>query len=195
MVERSKQGRGAGPKGSTVKASGKDGPQIIDTTGHRWSDEAEAVFLDGLSASCNVTRSAAAAGFSTAAIYSRARRDPAFKQRWGVALAHGYHRLEALLLQRAAEALEGYAPDPDLPVPPVSFKDAMAILKMHHATVAGDGKRRGSVARPRSLEEVHRSILTKLEAIEAMRLAGGTKTEDGQGDGGSAAGQGGDGSR
>ena len=96
------------PSGAGVLV-GKDGPQVIRGTGKRWSEEAEAVFLDHLAASCNVTVSAKEAGFSPEAIYRRRRNDPAFAQRWQAALEQGYARIEALLVQRATEALEGFA--------------------------------------------------------------------------------------
>lgn len=144
---------------------GKDGPQRIRSTGKRWSDEAEAAFLDHLAASCNVTASAAAAGFSSEAIYRRRRNDPAFAQRWQAALEQGYARIEALLVQRAAEALEGFAPDPETPIPEMSVKDALAILGHHRARVEGGPRSRRQWARPRSLDEMRDSILRKLEAI------------------------------
>ena len=44
----------AGPAGTALRASGKDGPQLIASSGKRWTDEAEARFLDSLAASCNL---------------------------------------------------------------------------------------------------------------------------------------------
>lgn len=68
---------------------GKDGPQLIRTTGKRWSEEAEAVFLDHLAATCNVSIAAAACGFTRFTAYKRRRRDPGFARRWDEALAEG----------------------------------------------------------------------------------------------------------
>lgn len=144
---------------------GKDGPQLIRIEGRRWSDAAEARFLDHLAASCNVTAAAEAAGFTRVAIYRRRRNDPAFAQRWQAALEQGATRIEALLLRRAEEALEGFAPDPDLPIPPMSVKDALAILGHHRRAVERGPRSRRQWARPRSLDELSDSILRKLEAI------------------------------
>lgn len=144
---------------------GKDGPQLIRSTGKRWSDAAEACFLDHLAASCNVTASAQAAGFSPAALYKRRRNDPAFSQRWQGALDQGYVRIEALLLRRAEEALEGVAPDPSLAIPAMTVKDALAILGHHRRSVEQGPRSRRQWARPRSLDELRDSILTKLEAV------------------------------
>ena len=64
--------------GSTIR-SGKDGPQLIQSEGSRWTDEAEARFLDQLAASCNVTLSAKATGFrkavSSSSLLPPRRRD------------------------------------------------------------------------------------------------------------------------
>lgn len=145
---------------------GKDGPQLIRSTGKRWSDEAEAVFLDHLAASCNVTASAEACGFSGRAIYARRRNDPAFAQRWQAALETGYAHIEALLMQRTVEALEGFEPDPETPVlAPKTFNEARQLLGHHRNTVEGGPRSRRQWARPRSLDEMRDSILRKLEAI------------------------------
>ena len=164
--------RPAAPAGTILRRSGKDGPQIIASKGKRWTDASEAKFLDALGASCNVRRSAAAAGFSTEAIYRRRRTDPAFAARWQAALEQGYARLEMALVQRANETLAGDLPDPEMPFPDMTVRDAINILQLHRPAVKGEGRRPGWRGRPRSLDEVRASILTKLEAIEAARRAG-----------------------
>ena len=164
-----------GPCGTGLLV-GKDGPQLIRSTGKRWSEEAETVFLDHLAATCNVTASAAECGFSCTAVYKRRRRDPAFAQRWQAALEQGAGRLRALLLQRAIEALEGFAPDPDTPIPVMTVKDIITIIGHHGREVDGGPRSRRQWARPRSLDEMRDSILAKLEAIEAKRRAGSFET-------------------
>jgi len=161
---------GRGPEGTFVRASGKDGPQLTASKGHRWTDEAEAVFLDALAASCNVTLSARQSGFSTEAIYRRRRMDPAFADRWQAALEQGYARIEMLLVRRAVERLEGLMLDPDSPIPVMTVAEAINVLQLHRAAVkGGDARRPGWRARPRSLDEMRDSILTKLSAIAAAR--------------------------
>jgi hypothetical protein len=154
-----------GPEGTLFYGRGKDGLQLVRSSGKRWSDEAEALFLDQLAASCNVTASAQGAGFTPAAVYKRRRRDPGFAQRWEAALQQGYARLEALLVQRAIEALEGFAPDPETPLPDMTVADARAILSQHRAMVQGAQRSRRQWARPRSLDDMRDSILAKLEAL------------------------------
>lgn len=157
--------RAKGPAGSRLSATGKDGPQRVHTTGHRWSDEAEARFLDHLAASANITHAAREAGFSATLLYQKRRSDPVFAERWQAALAQGYARIEALLVRRATERLEGFAPDPDTPIPEMTVKDALAILGHHRAAVEGGPRSRRQWARPRSLDELRDSILAKLEAV------------------------------
>lgn len=150
----------------------RDGPQQMRTSGKRWSEEAEAQFLDLLAASCNVTASAEGAGFSKAALYKRRRDDPAFAQRWQAALEQGYARIELLLVQRAGEALAGHVPDPDAPLAVMTIKEAITVLQLHRSSVKGDGRAPGWRARPRPLEDMRASILSKFETIEAARRAG-----------------------
>lgn len=87
MKSESEAGRRAGPEGRQIRAGGKDGPQIIHSKGKRWTDKAEEIFLDRLAASNNATWAAKECGFSTEAIYARARRDPAFAGRMAAARA------------------------------------------------------------------------------------------------------------
>ena len=158
-----------GPKGTAVR-NGKDGPQIVHSDGRRWTDEAEEIFLDCLAASNNARWAAAQCGFSTGAIYARARRDPGFHERMAAARAFGYGRVDELLVRGAEDFLAGKPHDPDSPMPPMTWQDAIAIQKLHRATQTGEGGRRHSwPARPRSLGEVHGSILKKLSAIARKR--------------------------
>lgn len=159
-----------GPEGRSL-LQGPCGIQIRTTKGHRWSDEAETIFLDQLAATCNVKLAGDACGFSHAAIYRRRRKDAAFMQRWNAALAQGYAHLESLLVRRAIDALEGFAPDPDAAVriPEVSMRDALSVLASHRRTIEGGPRSRRQWARPRTMDEMRDSILRKLEAIAPTR--------------------------
>ena len=160
---------GHGPAGTLIHA-GRHGTQLVSTRGHRWSDEAEELFLNHLAATANVSASARACGFSAEALYARRRKDGAFLQRWDVALAQGYAHMEALLLQRSIEALEGFAPDPDTPIVirDLTARDVLTLLGHHRRAVEG-GPRSKRWARRKSFEESRDSILNKLEAIERAR--------------------------
>jgi hypothetical protein len=159
----------AGPAGRRVRASGKDGPQIIHSAGARWTDEAESLFLDTLAATNNVRVAAEAAGFSREAIYARARRDPEFAEKKAHARAIGCGRIEDGLYLAADHVLSGKPVPPDCPWPNMSVQEAIAIARLNRPAQAGEGRRPAWPARRRSLAEVHDSILRKLSAIARQR--------------------------
>lgn len=158
--------------GTTVRPGGRVGAQIVASAGPRWSEAHEQRFLDELSTHCNVTRAAAAVGFSTVAIYRRRRGDAGFHGRWCEALKLGHLNVETLLLHRATEALTGGLPDPTLMIDPMTVKEALSLWRIHLASVAGGGKPRHGRVRPRTFEEMQSSILARLTAIEQLRAAG-----------------------
>ena len=162
---RQKGGGRCGPKGSIARAGGKDGPQIVYSDGHRWTDEAEQIFLDCLAASNNARWSADQCGFSTAAIYARARRDPGFHERMAAARAMAKDRIDEGLYRAAEDFLAGKAPDPDAPLVVTSVEQALAIQKLNNPAQTGEGRRPAWPARPRTLDEMRGSILKKLSAI------------------------------
>jgi hypothetical protein len=160
-----------GPAGRLL-LRGPCGTQVRETKGHRWSDEAETLFLDQLAATCNVKLAGDACGFSHAALYRRRRKDAAFAQRWDAALAQGYTHLESLLLRRACDAMEGVAPDPTAAVriPEVTVHDALILLGHHRRVVEGRPmSSRQKWQREVPIEDVRESILRKIDAIERAR--------------------------
>lgn len=158
-----------GPRGTVLRASGRHGPQVTETMGRFWTDEAETIFLDELAATCNVTLAARACGFSGVTVYRRRRQDAGFAARWEEALAIGYTRLETALVRRATEMAED-GPDPDAPMPDMTVAAAINLLRLHKAGAAEHRAARGAGPRrrPPSLDDVRASILAKLEAIVAM---------------------------
>lgn len=157
-----------GPVGTTLR-SGKLGVQIVRTRGHRWSDEAEEIFLDALALTCNASFAAEQAGFSDTTVFRRRRTDPRFAARWVEARQQSVARLDLYLLQGAEEVLSGKPHDPESPLPPMTVADAIAIVRMYSDRPEGDRRRRDWQARPRDLDEVKASILRKLSAIERAR--------------------------
>jgi len=157
--------QGWGPKGEFVRR-GTNGAQRIRTGGAFWSEEAEEAFFDHLAASCNVTTSAEAVGFTTPTLYRQRRLRADFAARWQAALAQGYARLEMALVLAANDSLDDVAFDAERPIPKMTVDQAMNVLRAHRHTVAGDGRRGpGNPARRRSLDEVRASIARKVEAI------------------------------
>lgn len=169
MREKKSSAGRSGPEGSIARASGKDGPQIVHSKGKRWTDKAEEIFLDSLAASNNARWSAKQCGFSTEAIYARARRDPGFAERMAAARALAKGRIDEGLDRAAEDFLAGKMPDPDAPLVVTSVEQAIAIQKLNRPAQTGEGRRPAWPARPRTLDEVRSSILRKLSAIARKR--------------------------
>jgi hypothetical protein len=149
---------------------GKDGPQLIRAGHKRFGPEDKAVFLDHLSASCNVAWSAAQTGFSVVTIYNHRRTDADFARGWEEALKEGYLRLETELVGTAIDYVGRLLSEEDLPLKHMSVREAISLINRHGGDRGGPTARGGRFqARPRSLDEVRDSILAKLEAIEAAR--------------------------
>lgn len=157
-----------GPVGTTLR-SGKLGVQIVRTSGHRWSDEAEEIFLDALALTCNAAFACAQAGFSENAVYKRRRSDPRFAARWFEARQQGVARLDLFLIRGAEEALSGKPHDSESPLPPMTVADAIAIVRMYGERPESERRHRDWQSRPRELDEIKASILKKLSAIERAR--------------------------
>ena len=97
-------------------------------------------FLAALSATANVVLSAAAAGYSTNALYQHRRQNPAFAREWQLALEMGYERLKTALLASADPA--SFADDdwrrndpPELPT--MTCNQALQLLYLHQKNVLG----------------------------------------------------------
>lgn len=158
-----------GPAGTIKRAGGKDGPQRVHSEGRRWTDAAEEIFLDALAASNNATWSARQCGFSREAIYARARSDPGFHERMAAARAMAKGRIDEGLNRAAEDFLAGRTPSPDSPLVVTSVEQAIEIQKLNNPALTGEGRRPAWPARPRTLDEVHGSILKKLSAIARKR--------------------------
>ena len=158
------------PAGTIIRG-GKDGPQVIRSgKGKRWTDAARDIFLDALASGLTYTAAAEACGFSREAI-GRRRTDAAFAAQCDAARADGVARLDQLLIATAEDALEGRPRDPLSPLPPMTVQDAIAVVKLYHSRPDPGARRRYGCwqPRPRSLDDVRASILTKLSAIARSR--------------------------
>ena len=155
----------------------------------RWTAAAEELFLEELTASANVARAAAAAGFSGTALYKRKLRDQHFAAGWDAAIAVGRARLEAHLIVAAERSF-----DPEgLPVaegePRVTVGEAISILK-HKPAGAGGGagdfpswREQGDAMGDDEIIALRDKIIGKLERVrerdDRQKIAGGW-TQDGE---------------
>ena len=156
----------SGPAGTLVRAAKNHQTKLIRTRGKRWSDRAEAEFLATLAATANITAAAAAAGFSTVAVYQRRLREPAFAARWAEALEVGYTRLECLAIEAGAATLGGTPLDAGRPLPAMTAADVLNLLKLHRATVKGGRPQRYAWrAQEPDIEEVRAEVLRRLAVM------------------------------
>ncbi len=131
-----------------------------------WTPRIEARFLAALSACCSVVMACRTAGKSVSSAYTYYRRSADFAKRWDAALATGYDRLEMALLENAQRSL-GVVADypPDIPIQPMTFDDALRLLRLHTTRVRGGRPRRGADPRgPMSDAEVTAELLKRFAA-------------------------------
>ena len=158
-----------GPSGVTLRHERGAKSKLVRTTGKRWSDAAEARFLEVLAASANVSAAAEAAGFSTTAIYVRRLNQPQFAARWAQAMEVGYTRLECLALAAGTSALEGVPFAADHPMPDVTMADVLNLLKLHRVQVRGGAEQRYGWRRQEpGIEEVRAEVLRKVAVMEGV---------------------------
>ena len=147
--------------------------KIIRTSAKRWSQAAEARFLEELAATANVRAAAAAAGFSTTAIYRRRMKWPGFARAWDACLEQGFVRIETQLIELATDSLRVDAIRGDGPAPAMSVEQALNLLKLHRAAVRGGPPQRyDAQATAPDPDRARASILRKIEAIERAEKKG-----------------------
>lgn len=160
--------RAAMPPGSRVRRQSDGKLRVVPTQGAGWSDEAATIFFDTLSATCNVKRSALAAGALPQTLYSFRRRDAGFAARWDAVLEQGHAELELALVRAATDAV--LPPDETsrapLPIAPMTAADAIRVLGTHRARVEGSGRRQARL-RAKPWDEVRDDIARKVEIILA----------------------------
>lgn len=155
-----------------VRASKAGRPCLVRAGPGRWSADAEAAFLEALTGTANVHAAARAAGVSAQAAYARRKQWPAFAAAWDAAKAEGYVRLEMALLHAATATLD---PEPEFEAgepPEVSVAEALNLLRLHRASVAGGAAQRYAWRqREPDIEEVRAEVLRRVAAMEKARDA------------------------
>jgi hypothetical protein len=135
--------------------------------------EKRQTFLDHLAGCSNVSRAAAAVGFTSVTVNYHRRRDPVFAQACADALAAGYVHLEASMLERAARGGR-YEPRPgaeDVPGPESvdiglgQFLLGLRAREMGQRTGAGSGPRPQRVTE----KELNESLIAKLKLLGERR--------------------------
>lgn len=156
-------------KSLTAAASGNIKVQIRKARPYSWTKAVRNAFLDHLAATCNVTHAARSVGKDPISAHNLRRRDTAFGEAWAAALEEGYAHIEAKLLACAigqdADPLRSGDPDA------IPFDPAMALkmLAQRKGAAAPGSSRVGPRVRQVSIQQVERSLRTKLDAL-AKRL-------------------------
>jgi hypothetical protein len=142
-------------------------------------------FLAHFAATCNAKASARAAGVAHATVYQHRKSDPAFRASWEEALDHGYARLEAELVRRAA-LLPGFDADEEAAkeCETIDPKLALAILESYRRN---RGAKPGDILpRTSDAEQVRARLEKKMRALRIVdqdgRLIAPAEPEAGEGE-------------
>lgn len=102
-----------------------------------WTKAAREAFLAALAETSNVAASARAADMPVSSVYALRRKSPEFRIEWGAALAEGYARLEASLLEAALKKATGAADPEDLKRDAQQHRLGLSLLAQHRPSVKG----------------------------------------------------------
>ena len=145
---------------------GKTSPKRRRASPQSISNEQIETFFITLAETCNVVRSAKAAGFAANWAYRRRKRDAGFRNAWAQAVREGYAKLELVLLERAIKG----TPRPvfrrdgsERIIRDYSTALAVALLR-RHAETADNAAYEPAEA---ELEEVRTRILERLDRLRA----------------------------
>lgn len=159
---------------------GKSSPKRRGPRAGDISEEQIGTFLATLTETCNVVRSAKAAGFTANWAYRKRKSDAGFRNAWAEAVREGYARLELVLLERAIKGtpkLVRTASGSDRVMREYSNTLAIALLKRHAETADSASYQPAE----EELAEIRERILERLaklrpagadEAIETKSAAG-----------------------
>jgi hypothetical protein len=151
---------------SKLVLDGRSNPKLREPRKSDISDTQIEMFFATLVETCNVVRSAKAAGFSANWAYRRRKRDAAFRNAWAEAVREGYARLELVLLERAIKGtpkLVRTARGTDRVMRDYSNTLAIALLKRHAETADSASYQPAE----EELAEIRERILERLDKLRA----------------------------
>lgn len=112
-------------------------PQRKKRAKRDWSKAKAEKFLSALAETCNVSEACRQSGVPMTVAYRRRKMDAAFRAEWVEMIMIGYHRLEAVLLQRAFNGTEKVVTKRDGSVERMHEYPnqlGLQLLKMHRET-------------------------------------------------------------
>ena len=156
---------------------GRNKAQRREASPQTISDEQIETFFAELADTCNVVRSAKAAGFTANWAYRKRKTDAGFRAGWARAIAEGYAKLELVLLDRAMNGTVKRVPSGS---GEKRFREypnqlAMALLKRHGETAATID----DMISEEEAEEIRERILLKLAKKRARDEAEEPEAGDG----------------
>ena len=139
---------------------GRDKAQLREASPQSITEEQIETFFSELADTCNVVRSAKAAGFSANWAYRKRKADAGFRAGWARAVAEGYAKLELVLLDRAMNGMVKRVPSggTEKRIREYPNQLAMALLKRHSETAGAID----NMLSEEEAEEVRERILAKL---------------------------------
>ena len=149
---------------STLVVMGGSSPKVRKARRNDITEEQQDRFFAALAETCNVTRAARTAGFSTDWAYRRRKKDAAFRNAWVSAVREGYAKLELVLLERAIKGTPKILFRKDgseRVVREYSTALAVALLKRHADTADSESYEPAEA----EMVEIRERILEKLSRI------------------------------
>ena len=159
---------------------GRSSPKRRRASPQTISDDQVETFFTTLTETCNVVRSAKAAGFAANWAYRRRKRDAGFRNAWAEAVREGYARLELVLLERAIKGtpkLVRTAKGNDRVMRDYSTALAVALLRRHGETADSASHDPGQ----QELAEIRARILERLDKLRARDGAAPIETKSAAG--------------
>jgi hypothetical protein len=140
-------------------------PQLKKRAKRDWSKAKAAKFLSVLAETCNVSEACRKSGVPMTVAYRRRKMDAAFRAEWNEAIAIGYQRLEALLLDRAFNGTEKVMTRKDGSeerVREYPNQIALQLLRMHRETAM----EADSDLAPEDVDEIRERLVRNLQRLK-----------------------------
>ena len=140
-------------------------PQLKKRAKRDWSKAKAKAFLGVLSSTCNVSEACRQSGVPMTVAYRQRKLDAAFRAAWMQAIAIGYQRLEALLLDRAFNGTEKIVTRKDGSeerIREYPNQIALHLLKMHRETAMEADNEMA----PDDIAEIRKRLVQKLQRLK-----------------------------
>lgn len=140
-------------------------PQLRPRQRRDWTQAKAREFLSVLAETCNVSEGCRQTGFAMSVVYRRRKMDAGFRAAWNEAIAVGYQRLEAVLLDRAFNGTERVITRKDGSEERVrEYPNAIALklLQMHRETAA----EADLDLAPEDMDEIRERLVRKLQRLK-----------------------------